>query len=129
MGESRRILRLILRRVDYNFDAIITNVVSCRPLEYNRWGDLAENRPPTPQEIERCSPKLQEVVNFTQYQGVILIGKIATTVALKLPTHQMLHPAAISRMEYQLYSIKEQALLLNRFLKEQFIAQYSNLRR
>jgi len=118
MGESRRILRLILGRLDYSFDAIITNVVSCRPLEYDNWGNLDANRAPTPQEIERCSPKLMEVVNHTDYEAIIYIGKVAAGFKTKLPSYSLLHPAAIARMEYRMFTIKEQALLLNRFLKE-----------
>lgn len=112
MGENRRILRLILGRLDYSFDAIITNVVSCRPTEEDK------DRPPTPSEIERCKPKLQEVFDYTEYEAIIYVGKVATSIPSKLPTHYILHPAAIARMEYRMFAIKEQALLLNRFLKE-----------
>lgn len=112
MGENRRLLRLILDRLDYSFDAIITNVVSCRPTEEDK------ARPPTPSEIERCRPKLQEVFDYTEYEAIIYVGKVATSITSKLPTHYILHPAAIARMEYRMFAIKEQALLLNRFLKE-----------
>ena len=117
MGENRRILRLILDRLDYSLDAIITNVVSCRPTEEDKYGNH-NNRPPTPSEIERCKPKLQEVFDYTEYEAIIYVGKVATSITSKLPTHYILHPAAIARMEYRMFAIKEQALLLNRFLKE-----------
>lgn len=60
-----------------------------------------------------------------QFTGVIQVGQIATRIYTKLPTHVMLHPAAIARMEYQLHPIKEQAILLERFI----YANLSNLQR
>lgn len=119
MGESRRILRLILDRVTTSTTLIITNVVSCRPTN-----EKGNNRPPSPEEVLACSPKLIEAFEQLPYTGIIYIGKVSTKFAPNslgrqinnLPSHKILHPAAIARKEYKLYDIKEQALLLNRFL-------------
>lgn len=112
----------------------MTNVVSCRPLGYDNWGNLNANRPPTPQEIERCNPKLIEVVNHTEYEAIIYIGKVSAGFKTKLPSYYLLHPAAIARMEYRMFTIKEQALLLNRFMKELYdkprhLSRQTNLNR
>ena len=118
MGETRRVLGLILSRLNYSFDAVFTDIVSCRPLTHDLWGNLDANRPATPSEIERCTPKLQEVANHLKYEAVVFVGKVTPLVNFKCPTFTLTHPATISKMEYQLFSIKEQSLLLNRFLKE-----------
>ena len=110
---------MILSRVTIPMEMVLTNLVSCRPIDYDRWGNFDANRPPTQQEIERCSPKLQELYQSTAWSGIIYIGKVALNFQTKLPTYEMLHPAAISRMEYKVYDIKEQALLLTRFLHAQ----------
>lgn len=122
MGESGRILRLIFERLTIRADLVITNVVSCRPIKPGKWGTIA-NRPPTPEEVTACNPKLVEVLHALPYVAVIYIGQVATKTPIRLPNYTMLHPASIARMEYKLHPIKEQALLLNRFLN----AQYNNL--
>lgn len=118
MGENRRILRLIFQRLDYSFDAIFTYLVSCRATKEALFNYEDNDRPPTPSEIERCGPKLQEVFNFTEYEAIIYLGKASTSN--KIPSYTMQHPEEIAKMEYRLFSIKEQALLLNNFLKERY---------
>lgn len=83
---------------------LITNLVSCK----------TPNRPPTPQEIEECSPKLQELITEFKPDCAVFIGNIK--VKLRIPTHTMMNIASLIRMEYPLHSFKEQILLLSRFL-------------
>lgn len=83
------------------------------------------NREPTEKEIERCSPKLEELFKSQEWSGIIYIGNVAKQFQTKLPSVSILHPASIARMEYQMTSIKEQAHILTKFLH----AQLSNLQR
>lgn len=107
IGASGRILNIILSRVTVPIKYCLTNTVGCRP---------ENNEEPTPREIELCSPKVKELFQHFNPHCVVHIGKVSLAFKTSLPSHQMLHPAAIARMEYPLYSVKEQALLLNRFL-------------
>ena len=107
IGASGRILNLILSRLTTPVKYCLTYVVSCHP---------ENNEEPTSKEIELCSPKLKELFHHFNPHCVIHIGKVAQAFKTSLPSHLMLDPTAISRMEYPLYSVKEQALLLNRFL-------------
>lgn len=116
VGTSRKILRQIFQQIRLPAELVITNLVSCRPTD-----ERGRNRPPSPQEIERCRPKLKELFSKFQYIGVIYVGVAATNFKTKLPTHKMLHPAAIARKEYKLFDIKEQALLLNRFIEKVYV--------
>jgi uracil-DNA glycosylase family 4 len=106
IGPSGRILNLILGRLTTPVKYCLTNVVNCRP---------ENNEEPTSKEIELCSPKIKELALHFNPHCVVHIGKVAQSFKTSLPAHLMLHPAAIARMEYPLYSVKEQALLLNRF--------------
>lgn len=85
----------------------LTYVVSCRP---------EDNEEPTVKEIELCSPKIKELFHHFDPHCVVYIGKVAQSFKTSLPSHLMLRPNVITKMEYPLYSVKEQALLLNRFL-------------
>lgn len=117
MGTSRRYLRIIFGRINYSFDIAYTNIISCRPLS-----KYDGNRDPSKEEIELCSPKLQELYRSQTWTGVIYIGAIAkANFKTKLPTVTILHPASIARMEYQMTAIKEQAHKLN--------AYFSNLQK
>ena len=107
VGKAGRILNLILDRVTTPTHYCITNLVACRP---------PGNREPTPPEIEICSPKLHQLQEVYQPHCIVYIGKTARAFKTKLPTHLMLHPAVITRLEYPLVPVKEQALLLSRFL-------------
>lgn len=110
-GEAGRLLNIIFSYVTEPMLYCITNVVSCKP---------PEGRTPSPQEISLCSPKVQELYDHFAPTCVIYVGKTAEAFKppKRTPTFTMIHLAAIARMEYRLYTIKEQGLLLSRFLKE-----------
>lgn len=98
VGDSGRILNFILHRSP-RFTFTLTNMVACRP---------PNNREPTKEEIEACSPRLAELISAIHFDGIIMIGSVAKKFKTKLPSAAILHPAFIARMEYKLHSAKEQ---------------------
>jgi uracil-DNA glycosylase family 4 len=104
IGETGKYLNSIFNRITVPHSFCITHLVSC-------YGEL-----PTPQEIEACKPKLDELIIYYKPQAIVFIGDKAKKYKTKLPTHTMSSISSIIAMEYPLYSVKEQALLLSRFL-------------
>lgn len=58
----------------YVFTWAVTNTLCCRP---------PDNRNPFPQEIEACSPRLQEFLSLAEPQHLILLGKVAEEYAVR----------------------------------------------
>src|SRR5690606_9152563 len=123
-GNSGRILHFIWSFVESPFAYTITNAVGCRPTELDKRGAVV-NRSPTQEEQDACRPRLQQLVESTHFDGVVYLGKVAAGFTPKTflgPKNlftralQMMHPATILRMEYKLFTIKQQALELNRYV-------------
>lgn len=74
------------------------------------------NRTPTQKELEACSPHLKELVTSFGPRAVINLGKVAATFQTRLPTLNVMHPAAIARMEYKLLAMKKEARKIDTFL-------------
>lgn len=136
-GPSGRILHTVFSFVWEPFSYTITNVVGCRPTIEDWRGDLI-NREPSPQEIEACRPRLEQLVNSIHFDGVVYLGKVATSFKPKTflgPRNlfsrslDLLHPAAILRMEYKLHTIKQQAAELSNYVKSTTVQRAETLRR
>lgn len=110
MGESGRILSLILKEVT-PFFGVITNMVGCRPSD-----EQQNNREPTPAEIDKCKDHIPEILTHYKINGLIFLGNIAARFETRLPHIPIYHPAYIARMEYKYYTIKKQRDLLNDFI-------------
>lgn len=123
-GPSGRILHMMFKFVSSPFSYYITNTVGCRPtiqLSETR----IENREPTPEEQAACKPRLDQLVQQTQFDGVVYLGKLAESYRTKdhngpknlfTRTVTLLHPAAIARMEFKLGAIKTQARKLDQYV-------------
>jgi DNA polymerase len=124
-GSNGRILHTIWSYTTTPFNYTLINTVGCRPTEEDKRGKTV-NREPLPPEIEACRPRLEQEVENNEFDGVVYLGKIATTFKPKkflgnpnlfVRGLHLVHPASILRMEYKLHSIKTQALLLDTYLK------------
>lgn len=93
----------------------ITNIVSCLPLQPDP-EELSSGsiRPPNKEEATACRKRLEEIYNLARPKTVVCLGQIAERYFLKIPLaqtpghggnsnlpkiHNLLHPAAILRME------------------------------
>jgi uracil-DNA glycosylase family 4 len=124
-GSSGRILHTIWHHTATPFNYHLINLVGCRPTEEDFRGNTV-NREPTPPEIEACRPRLEQEVANRHFDGVVYLGKLATKFIPKqfngppnlfIRGLELIHPAAILRMEYKVHTIKTQALLLENYLK------------
>jgi len=123
-GEVGRILNMIFHYTTSDFNFTLTHIVACRPYVYNFRQDTV-NRPPHPEEMKECSPRLEQLVQTVAFDGIVYLGKEAQTFhttkhlgrvglfqsALNLP-----NPATILDMEYKLHSIKTSALDLTNYV-------------
>jgi uracil-DNA glycosylase len=70
VGAAGKLLTELLREIGLTrADVYIGNVVKCRP---------PENRDPTPEEIEACSPHLMEQIAFIRPRVICTLGRFAT---------------------------------------------------
>jgi len=142
VGPAGNILDKIIGYVTVPFSYLITNTVSCRPqtivylstetedhpLEELQEGSDYEivdhNREPTSPEIEACRPHIDELFNDYQPHGIVYLGKVAKAYKAptnpltrrKTPTLELIHPAAITRLEFKLQKVKLEAQKLTQFL-------------
>ncbi len=65
----------------------IANMVKCRP---------PSNRPPTPEEVQTCSPYLQQQIKFVRPKVIVTLGNSATKPLLQTET-------GITKMRGQVY--------------------------
>lgn len=101
VGKAGTILHQLFKMVHYQFQYLITNAVSCRPVDILWLDDYVDekiekkdfdlndyvidqdyqlidwNRDPHPTEIEACSEHLQELIDNWQPSGIVHLGKIA----------------------------------------------------
>lgn len=135
IGPAGQVLNFILKDVEAPFTYLITNTVNCRPYTIVYLSQEAEdvdfdlliegedyeiqdpNRDPTPQEATACRSHIDELVIDFEPTAIVYLGKIAQQYPTRLPTLSLLHPAYIARMEYKLQTVREQALLLTRFIQ------------
>jgi DNA polymerase-1 len=81
IGPAGKLLDTILKEVNLNRnDLYITNVVKCRPVSLVVG---KENRAPSAEEIELCSPYLEEEIKQIQPKIIVLLGNIALKYFLK----------------------------------------------
>lgn len=70
VGQAGKLLTELLARIGLTRgDVYIANVVKCRP---------PENRDPTPEEIEACSPHLMEQIKIIRPRVICTLGRFAT---------------------------------------------------
>ena len=70
VGRAGRLLDEMLREIgfDTDRDALIANVVKCRP---------PGNRAPKPEEVQKCLPFLKEQIEFVKPRLIVLLGATA----------------------------------------------------
>lgn len=136
-GDCGRILHTIFKYTQTSFTYYLTHTIGCRPTAEDYRGDYI-NRTPSPPEIEACRPRLEQLVNSVEFQGVVYVGKTATSfqpkdfLGPKNLFHRALelaHPSAILKMEFKLHSIKLQALNLENYAKSTTLQGRESLHR
>ncbi|MEA1905057.1 MAG: uracil-DNA glycosylase [Candidatus Hadarchaeota archaeon] len=78
VGTAGKELDKLLKKADLSRedDVYITNVVKCRP---------PQNRDPTDEEIETCSPYLQKQIQLIKPKLIVTLGRFAARVLLGRP--------------------------------------------
>ena len=141
VGLSGRILNFMFTKVREPFTYLITNAVGCRPvdlvmldanddkmlrkgLDLSKYvlGDDYElqdfNRQPTRIEIDTCKPHIDELVSTFEPHAIVRLGVTARSYQSKLPTLDLLHPAAIARLECKLLTVLKETHKLELFLEK-----------
>lgn len=126
-GEAGRVFNLCLSYCHSSFDFEITNIVGCRPTKQSKYNNTI-NREPSPQEITACLPRLEELVMYVPYDGIVYLGSVsqkfkATRKLLNRtppPSLSLKHPSYILRQEFKLYEIKEFARKLDTYVNTNF---------
>jgi len=76
VGRAGKILNALMKEVinpEIPIPWSVTNLVACRPID----NPGEENRIPTKEEIENCSSRLNEIIDITTPQKILLLGKTA----------------------------------------------------
>jgi DNA polymerase len=77
VGRAGQLLTKIIEAMGFTREtAYIANILKCRP---DTPGQSAGNRPPTPEEIQRCLPYLNAQIDLIQPKAIVALG--ATAVA------------------------------------------------
>ncbi len=77
VGRAGQLLSKIIEAMGFTRDTVyIANILKCRP---DTPGQSAGNRPPTPEEIQRCLPYLNAQIDLIQPKVMVALG--ATAVA------------------------------------------------
>jgi uracil-DNA glycosylase len=77
VGRAGQLLSKIIEAMGFSRDTVyIANILKCRP---DTPGQSAGNRPPTPEEIQRCLPYLNAQIDLIQPKAIVALG--ATAVA------------------------------------------------
>lgn len=121
-GVAGHILRTVLDYSRTRFLATLTNTVCCRPTGIDPKTERVINRKPEPSEQFLCLSHTQELLDSYQFHGVILLGEVADEynkqfVKTHLPTLQLYHPAYIARLNYKLYTIREEGRKIQKWVK------------
>jgi len=84
VGRSGRLLDAMMKEAGFDTDrqALIINIVKCRP---------PDNRKPTPQEAEACSPFLRKQLDLMRPEAILLLG--ATALKHMIPARKGLSMA------------------------------------
>lgn len=91
--------RIIDKAIDAQFDYCLTNLICCIPLE-----DGKKVLEPTKESITACQPRMKEFINLVHPKLVVRVGKLSSKniggkLLAGIPTIDLVHPAAILRME------------------------------
>jgi len=96
VGAAGQLLTRLLGEIGLRRDDVyICNVIKCRP---------PGNRDPLPEEIEACSPWLQEQMELVGPRLIVTLGNFATRVVLD-------RPVSISRVRGQRFSVSGRAVI------------------
>jgi DNA polymerase len=77
VGRAGQLLSKIIEAMGFSRETVyIANILKCRP---DTPGQSAGNRPPTPEEIQRCLPYLNAQIDLIQPKAIVALG--ATAVA------------------------------------------------
>jgi DNA polymerase len=77
VGRAGQLLSKIIEAMGFTRETVyIANILKCRP---DTPGQSAGNRPPTPEEIQRCLPYLNAQIDLIQPKAIVALG--ATAVA------------------------------------------------
>jgi uracil-DNA glycosylase family 4 len=77
VGRAGQLLSKIIEAMGFTRDTVyIANILKCRP---DTPGQDSGNRPPTPEEIQRCLPYLNAQIDLIQPKAIVALG--ATAVA------------------------------------------------
>jgi len=85
------------------FSIAVTNLVACAP-----WEDRlsSKTRDPQKEEIEACSPRLQEFIDMANAKVIVTLGELAAKWVPKMQCNKayllkLPHPAALTRIKTQ----------------------------
>ncbi len=91
VGNAGKLLDKMLHSIDLNREKVyICNVLKCRP---------PSNRNPNDQEIENCSPYLEQQIQLVNPKIIVTLGNFATQFILKVET-------GISRLRGKTYHLE-----------------------
>ena len=77
VGRAGQLLTKIIEAMGFTREtAYIANILKCRP---DTPGQSAGNRPPTPEEIQRCLPYLNAQIDLIQPKAIVALGATAVT--------------------------------------------------
>lgn len=117
-GEVGRVFNLCLSYCTTTFNFEITLLLACHPWRIGKWGAVVQ-RKPTSTEVEACKPRIKDLTTHVPYDGYIYLETASRTVNLK-NTVNLKDPAAILKLEYKVYSMKEFALKLDNYVKSYY---------
>lgn len=125
IGVSGTIMNMVWSYSRTTFLSTVINTVCCRPVHTEETTTekrlIGRNRQPVKAEQDLCIDHTIQIMMSYRFQGVITLGKIAQEyldrLTTSLPTLNLFHPAYISRMDYKLITIKEEARKLELWLK------------
>jgi len=71
VGPAGQLLREAIRKAGSSLlDYFLTNLVACRPCDFRD----GPNRPPFPQEVSACEPRLRALVGVLNPRAIIVVG-------------------------------------------------------
>lgn len=126
VGISGNILNTVFAYAQSTFLMTCTNTVCCRPYHNPETTPAiklhGKNRDPEPSEMEHCKPHIAQLLLSYKFSGVLTLGELATkhmkTFDHRLPTLSLFHPAYIARLAFKLYTIRDEAKKLQKWLNQ-----------
>lgn len=146
-GRAGKILNFIFRFAQKDFRYLITNAIGCRPCditflddsESDCWTKAEQelqnqkmfeqgqpdldyqisnwNRDPTEAELNLCKYHLTEMEQAFKPDGIVYLGRIASTYKTQKPTLLLKHPSWIDRLDYKLLPTRIEAKKLSQFIE------------